>query len=70
MIHFQIIALALVTESISIDSENLLFSRLKTDYKEQFPELIHRTRFNRRQRALQPYFLEFAKRLSMSMKVD
>lgn len=37
---------------------------------EQFPELIHRTRFNRRRRALQHYFLEFAKRLSMSMKVD
>lgn len=61
---------SLVTESTSIDSENLLFSKLKTDYQEQFPELIDSTRFNRRRRAHQPYILEFAKRMSMTMGVE
>ena len=70
MSDLQIIALAVSSESACINSENLLFSKLNTDFKDRFPELIDRTRFNRRRRMLRPYFLEMTKRLSMTMGVD
>lgn len=54
MTDLQVIALAVSSESACIDSENLLFSKLRTDFKNKFPELIDRSRFNRRRRSLQP----------------
>ena len=48
MNDLEVIALAVSAESASIDSENWLFSKLKTDYKHDFPELKDRSRFNRR----------------------
>lgn len=51
----QIVALSCTMEALGIDSENLLWSKLKTDYPSLFPHLICRTRFNRRRRRLQPY---------------
>lgn len=69
MNDLQIIALSIVSESTGIDSETLLFSKLKTNYRDQFPELIDRTRFNRRRRALQCYILEFTKRMSMTIGI-
>jgi hypothetical protein len=50
----QIVALSCTMEALGIDSENLLWSKLKTDYSSLFPRLICRTRFNRRRRRLQP----------------
>jgi hypothetical protein len=49
----QVVALSCTMEALGIDSENLLWSKLKTDYASLFPHLIHRTRFNRRRRRLQ-----------------
>lgn len=41
-------------EAIGIDSENLLWSKLLTDYAGDFPYLIDQTRFNQRSRCLHP----------------
>lgn len=54
MTDLQIVALSLCMEALSIDSENLLWSKLKTDYATLFPKLIDRSRFNRRRKRLQP----------------
>lgn len=48
----SIIALALVGESLGLDSENYLFSQLKSDYAAAFPHLIDRSNYNRRRRRL------------------
>src|ERR1700712_4327856 len=55
MSDVQIISLSLVMEALGIDSENLLWSKLSCDYPSLFPQLICRTRFNRRRRRLQPH---------------
>ena len=49
----DVITLALVAESLGIDSENNLFKKLKTEDKAAFPNLIERSRYNRRRRRLQ-----------------
>ena len=48
----EIITLSLVGETIGIDSENYLFGKIKSDHINDFPNLIHRSRFNRRRRRL------------------
>lgn len=45
----EVIALSMTAETVSIDSENLLFSRL-SEYKEEFPNLISRRQFNDRRK--------------------
>lgn len=70
MSDLQVIALAVAAESACIDSENWLYSKLRTDYRTSFPELIDRTRFNRRRRQLQERIVELTKRLSMTLGVE
>lgn len=70
MSNLQVIALAVSSESACIDSENFLFSKLRTDYKSKLPELIDRTRFNRRRRMLSDQILELTKRMAMTMNMD
>ena len=48
----EVIALSLTSEALSIDSENNLFIKLNTEYSKQFPNLIHRSRYNIRRRQL------------------
>lgn len=48
----EIIALSLLGETIGVDSENYLFGKIKSDHIHDFPNLIHRSRFNRRRRRL------------------
>ena len=48
----EVIALSILCESIGIDSENYLFGKLNSDHHEDFPNLIHRSRFNRRRKRL------------------
>jgi len=48
----EIIALSLLGESISIDSENYLFGKIRADHLQDFPNLIDRSRFNRRRKRL------------------
>lgn len=70
MSDLQVMALAIAAESACIDSENWLYSKLRTDYRSRFPELIDRTRFNRRRRQLQERIVELTKRLSMTLGVE
>ena len=48
----EIIALSLASECLSIDSENYLFGKLKTEYRDDFPNLIDRSQYNVRRRKL------------------
>jgi len=50
----EVVALSLTAEVLSIDSENLLFSKLLADYKEDFPGLISRRQYNDRRKHLFP----------------
>jgi hypothetical protein len=65
-----VIALSLMAESAAIDSENLLFSILKTDYREAFPGLPDRSRFNVRRRKFRGRIEELCKRIGMSMSKE
>ena len=49
----EVITLSLVSESLGIDSENHFFMKLKSEHMDDFPNLIERSRFNRRRRRLQ-----------------
>ena len=55
MADLKVIALSCTMEALGIDSENLLWSKIRTDYPRWSKELICRTRFNRRRRRLQSY---------------
>lgn len=55
MSNLEIISLSCCMEALSIDSENLLWSKLKKEFSSDFPNLIDRTRFNRRRRRLAPF---------------
>lgn len=44
----ELVTLAITSECLGIDSENLLFSKLKSEYKSDFPTLLDRSNFNRR----------------------
>ncbi len=77
MADLEIVALACTMEALGIDSENLLWCKLKKDYPGLFIRLICRTRFNRRRKRLQPYIVkiqdEVSKRLedqSQAMVID
>ena len=48
----EVIALSLTAEALSIDSESLLFSKLNSDYKADFPTLISRRQYNDRRKYL------------------
>lgn len=55
MSDIEIVALALTAESLGIDSENLLFSKLNNEFITDFPRLPDRSNYNRRKRRLQDY---------------
>jgi hypothetical protein len=48
----EIIAPSMTAEALSIDSESLLFSKLQTEYGDDFPNLISRRQFNDRRKTL------------------
>lgn len=48
----EVVALTLTSEYMSLDSENWLFNKIKSDYSDEFAHLIDRSRFNRRKRGL------------------
>jgi hypothetical protein len=57
MNDLQLVALSLSMEALGIDSENLLWSKIKKDYAGLFPNLIDRSRFNRRRKRLHSYII-------------
>lgn len=48
----EVIALSLTSESLSIDSENYLFSKLKKEYQAAFENMISRRQYNDRRKLL------------------
>lgn len=68
MSDLEIISLSCCMEALSIDSENLLWSKLKKEYLSDFPNLIDRSRFNRRRKRLTP-FIEKTQQL-IAAKLD
>ena len=48
----QVIALSLTAECLSIDSENHLFSKLNTEYKDEFKNIVSRRQYNDRWKLL------------------
>ena len=52
MSDIEVVCMAITAEGLQIDSENLLWSKLKTDYKDVFSSLPHRTRYNSRKKQL------------------
>lgn len=60
----EIITLSLVGETIGVDSENYLFGKIKSDHIHDFPNLVHRNRFNRRSKRLGVLIAKFNDRIS------
>jgi hypothetical protein len=52
MSDIQLVALSLTAESLSIDSENHLFNKLKEEYHDELFVLIDRRNYNRRRKKL------------------
>jgi len=48
----EVIALSLTAECLSIDSENHLFSKLNTEYKDEFKNIVSRRQYNDRRKLL------------------
>lgn len=68
MNDLEIVSLACCMEALSIDSENLLWSKLKKDYASAFPNLIDRSRFNRRRKRLTPFILRVQDYISSKLE--
>jgi hypothetical protein len=60
----EIITISLVGEALTIDSENAWFNFVKKNYKDLFPDICDRTRFNRTKRNLYKIILEIQKYFS------
>jgi len=60
----EVITLSLTSEALSVDSETLLFSKLRSEYLVDFPNLIDRSQYNRRRRALFEVIEQFRKKLA------
>lgn len=68
MADLEVVALSCTMEALGIDSENLLWSKLKKDYSSLFVHLICRTRFNRRRKRLQPYIVKIQEEVSSRLE--
>jgi len=68
MNDLEIVSLACCMEALGIDSENLLWSKLRTDYSGSFPNLIDRSRFNRRRKRLLPFILQVQEHISKRLE--
>jgi hypothetical protein len=68
MNDLEVVALSCCMEALGIDSENLMWSKLKTDYPNLFPNLIDRSRFNRRRRRLSSLILHVQEQVSSRLE--
>lgn len=64
MTDLQVILLSCIMEALGIDSENLLWSKLKTDYSGLFPDLLCRSRVNHRRTRLQGDIMKVQDKIS------
>jgi hypothetical protein len=58
MNDLEVVSLACCMEALGIYSENLLWSKLNKDYASAFPNLIDRSRFNRRRKRLTAFIVQ------------
>ena len=70
MSDVEIISLSITAECLGIDSENLLWSKIKKDYSKHFPKLIHRTRYNARRKALHEWIIFCSDKWSEQISTD
>jgi len=63
----QVIALSLCQECLGIDSENWLMAKLKSDYKDDFPGLVHITNYNKRRKRLAEWTEQVNRRLAAKL---
>lgn len=63
----QIIALSLCQECLSIDSENWFLAKLKSDYKDDFSNLVHITNYNKRRKRLAIWTQQVNSRLAAKL---
>jgi hypothetical protein len=68
MNDLEVVSLACCMEALGIDSENLLWSKLRTDYSGLFPNLIDRSRFNRRRKRLVSYIMQVQEHISRRLE--
>ncbi len=66
----EVVALSITSEALGIDSENLLFSKLKSEYSREFPNLTDRSNYNRRRKKLQDYIALVAQPISKMISPD
>lgn len=66
----NIIALAATAEALSIDSENLLYSKLRKEYPDLLAKLPDRTNYNRRKRRLADKIDELSTHLAEALISD
>ena len=60
----EIIALSLCQECLGIDSENWFLAKLKSDYPDDFPNLVHITNYNKRRKRLTAWTEQVNRRLA------
>jgi len=63
----EVIALSLCQECLSIDSENWFLAKLKSDYKDDFTNLIHITNYNKRRKRLAVWTQQVNSRLAAKL---
>jgi hypothetical protein len=66
----EVIALSMTSEALSIDSENLLFIILNTDYKTEFPNIISRRQYNDRRKKCFTLQKEIQERIAKEIDKD
>ncbi len=66
--NLEVIAFSSMIEALAIDSEHLLWSKIRKDYPSMFLHLICRTRFNWRRRRLQCYIVKVQNKVSATLE--
>ena len=64
----EVISLSMISEALGIDSENLLFLKIKTDYQEDFSNIISRRQYNDRRKFL--FSLQKEVQSRMAKRID
>jgi hypothetical protein len=60
----EVISLSMMAEALSIDSENLLFLKINSDYQGDFTNIISRRQYNDRRKSLFPLQKELQSRMA------
>lgn len=63
----EVVTMSITSEALNIDSENLLFSKLKTEFSKDFTNLTDRYKYNRRRKKLQIISLWWPSRSQRSL---